>query len=140
MLKNRLIVLCAAALAVVSTAALAQDTKPGKLGQDTKPGQDARGQRRGNGMNPKALTKALELTPEQEEKLKPIAKKAAEARKKLNEDTSLQPKEKREKVMEITKGMMKSVEEILTPEQKKKFEELKKKMEEAAKNRKKKNS
>lgn len=87
-------------------------------------------------MNPKALAKALDLTPEQEKKLEPAFKKMADARKELKDITDA--KEKKEKMTAATKDMMKSVEEVLTPEQKKKYDELKKKMEEAAKKGKKK--
>ena len=127
---NRFSLLCAAALALTATSALAQDTKPGKAG---KAGQ---GERRGGGMNPKTLSKALELTPEQEKKLEPAFKKMADARKELKNITDV--KEKREKMTAATKELMKSVEEVLTPEQKKKLDEMKKKMAEGAKKGKKK--
>ena len=142
MITNRLSLLVAAAVALISTTALAQDDKPGKPGQDAKQGQDAkpvresRDHRRGGGMNPKSLEKALNLTPEQTEKLKPTFKKFADTRKKLSEGTTADPKAKREQTMAAMKDLMKSVEEVLTPEQKAKFDEIKKKMEEAAKNRK----
>lgn len=138
MITNRFSLLVAATVALISTTAFAQDAKPGKLGQDTKPGREGRGQRRG-GMNPKALEKALDLTPEQTDKLKPAFKKFADTRKKLSEDTTADPKAKREQTMGAMKDLMKSVEEVLTPEQRTKLEEMKKKMAEAAKNRKKKN-
>jgi Spy/CpxP family protein refolding chaperone len=136
---KRFSLLCAAALALTATSAFAQNGKPGKAGkpgQDAKPGQDGKPARRGNAMSPKALEKALDLTSEQMDKLKPAFKKLTDARKDLANVTD--PKEKREKMMAATKDMMKSVEEVLTPEQKTKFDELKKKAEEAAKKGKKK--
>lgn len=145
---KRFSLLCSAAFALTATAVFAQDTKPGtpppaqggKPGKGNKPGQGERGQRRGNNMSPKALSKALDLTPEQEKKLEPAFKKFSDLRKKLAEDTTADPKTKRSDIAAATKELMKSVEEVLTPEQKTKFDELKKKMEEAAKNRKKKNN
>ena len=131
MITNRFSLLVAATVALISTTAFAQDAKLGREGH---------GQRRGGGMNPKSLEKALELTPEQKEKLKPAFKKFADTRKKFAEDTSADPKAKREQTMAAMKDLMKSVVEVLTPEQKTKFDEMKKKMEEAVKNRKKKNN
>ncbi len=136
MKTTRFSLLIAATIAMISTTAFAQDTKPGKTGDETKPGREGRGQRRGGGMNPKSLEKALDLTPEQMEKLKPAFKKFADTRKKLSEDTTADPKAKREQSMDAMKELMKSVEEVLTPEQKTKMDEMKKKMAEAAKNRK----
>jgi Spy/CpxP family protein refolding chaperone len=123
---NRFSLLCAAALALTATSALAQDTKPGK---------GKLGQTRGGAMNPKALAKALDLTADQEKKLEPAFKKMADVRKELKDVTD--PKEKRTKMAAATKDMMKAVEDVLTPEQKIKFDEMKKKMAEGAKKKKK---
>jgi Spy/CpxP family protein refolding chaperone len=132
---NRFSMLLATALALVSTSAFAQDTKPGK-GGDAKPGQEGgKGQRRGGAMNPKALEKELGLTTEQMDKLKPAFKTMTDERKKMADVTD--PKEKRTKMMELTKNLMKSVEDVLTPEQKKKFEEMKKAATAGAKKKKK---
>lgn len=124
-----------AALAALSltlvTGAFAQPTLGnGQKGQKGQKGQQ--GAQRG-GMNLKALTKALDLTQEQQDKLKPAFDKATEARKKLKEDTTGDPKEKRAKTKEIATDIEKAVEAVLTADQKTKFEEMKKKMAEAAK-------
>jgi Spy/CpxP family protein refolding chaperone len=131
MITNRFLLLVAATMVLISTTTFAQDTKLGREG---------RGQRRGGGMNSKSLEKALDLTPQQTEKLNPAFKKLTDIRKKLSEDTTISPKAKREQIMVAMKDLMKSVEDVLTPEQKTKFDELKKKMGETVKNRKKKNN
>lgn len=113
----------------LATGALAYAQPPAGKAQK---GQRGQGNQR-PGMNAKALAKELDLTKEQQEKLKPAFEKAAEARKKLREDTATAPKEKREKTKEITTELTKAIEEVLTAEQKPKFEAFKKKLAEAAK-------
>ncbi|MBB6053400.1 hypothetical protein [Armatimonas rosea] len=133
---KRFSLLCSAALALVATTAFAQDTKPGTgaPGQDTKP---AKGERKANPLSAKALEKALELKPEQVEKLKPAFKKLADTRKELA--TVTDRKEKSEKMAAATKELVKSIEEVLTPEQKTKFDEIKKTMAAGKKGKKKNN-
>lgn len=133
---KRFSLLCSAALALVATSAFAQETKPtpGTPGQDTKP---AKGERKANPMSPKALEKSLDLKPEQVEKLKPAFKKLADTRKELA--TVTDRKEKAEKMAAATKELVKSIEEVLTPEQKTKFDEIKKTAEAGRKGKKKNN-
>jgi Spy/CpxP family protein refolding chaperone len=133
---NRFSLLCAAALSLTATSVFAQETKPGAP-PTAGAGQEAKPKRKGNAMSAKALAEALQLTQEQQDKLKPAFKKAADERKALNTDTALDPKAKRAKGAELTKTLMKSVEEVLTPEQKTKLDEMKKKMAEGAKRKKK---
>lgn len=114
----------------VLTGAVALAQPPAGKGQKGEKGQP--GQRR-QSLNPKALAKALDLTPEQQDKLKPAFEKFTKARKELQADTATPQKEKREKMTANTKTLMEAVEAVLTDDQKKKFEELKKKAAEAAK-------
>jgi len=133
-----LVAAVAALSLTILTGAVALAQPPAGKGQKGDKGQAGPGGQRRQSMNPKALAKALDLTQEQQDKLKPAFEKFAKARKELQEDTTTPPKEKREKVMENTKKLMEAVEAVLTDEQKKKFEELKKKAAEAAKKGKKK--
>lgn len=130
MTRFPVIVALAALTLTLTTGAMAYAQPPAGKGQRGQRGQQ--GAQRG-GMNLKALTKALDLTQEQQDKLKPAFDKATEARKKLREDTTTDPKEKRAKAKEIATDINKAVEAVLTAEQKPKYEELKKKLADAAK-------
>lgn len=72
------------------------------------------------------IIKALNLTPDQKEKLKEINKFNKDAKAKVNEDNSLSEDDKKERLKEIRKEKTKRFMEILTPEQISLYKELKK--------------
>ncbi len=75
----------------------------------------------------------LNLTDTQKAKVKDIMKEAGEKRKALKDKTGLTEDQKKEQGREIAKDTMKSIQAILTPEQKKKLEEAMAKAREEAK-------
>src|SRR5688572_17981120 len=98
-----------ATMAFASTGFTADEEKP-KADRPDRPaaGEGGRGQR----MNPeerlKMMTERLSLTQEQQDKIKGIMaenrEKNAEAMRKLREDSSLTPEQRREKAREIFKA------------------------------------
>ena len=71
------------------------------------------------------LSKELNLTDEQKEKVKPILDEQAKQMHAAQEDTSLTQEQKRDKMKQIHQTTHSQINEILTPEQQKKFAELK---------------
>jgi Spy/CpxP family protein refolding chaperone len=74
------------------------------------------------------LTKKLDLTPDQVEKIKPIFESRRSQMKALREDTTLAEQDKRAKGKEIMESTNQQIKAILTPDQATKFEELMKEM------------
>jgi periplasmic protein CpxP/Spy len=71
------------------------------------------------------LSKELNLTDEQKEKVKPILDEQAKQMHAAQEDTSLTQEQKHDKMKQIHQATHSQINEILTPEQQKKFAELK---------------
>jgi hypothetical protein len=67
--------------------------------------------------------RGIVLTDDQKAKMKFIGKKFSDLRTAVNADAKLTPEQKREKVLDINKKMMKEQEKILTPDQLKKLKE-----------------
>ncbi len=72
------------------------------------------------------LTTELNLTSEQQEKLKPILERQSEAWTKLSEDKSLTQEQKHAKMKEIQEKYAPEINEVLTPEQREKWHAMKK--------------
>jgi Spy/CpxP family protein refolding chaperone len=70
------------------------------------------------------LTTELSLTADQQAKIKPILQSQADEMKKLMEDTATSREEKMPKFREIRESTTKKVSEVLTDDQKKKYEEM----------------
>jgi Spy/CpxP family protein refolding chaperone len=71
------------------------------------------------------LSKELNLTDEQKTKLKPILADEGKQMRAVHDDTSLTQDQRREKMKELRANSETQINDILTPEQQKKFEELK---------------
>jgi Spy/CpxP family protein refolding chaperone len=71
------------------------------------------------------LSKELNLTDEQKEKVKPILDDQSKQMHAAQEDTSLTQEQKRDKMKQIHQTTHSQINEILTPEQQKKFAALK---------------
>ena len=71
------------------------------------------------------LSKELNLTPEQQAKVKPILEDQSKQMKTTREDTTLTQDQKREKMKQIHETTHSQINDILTPEQQKRFAELK---------------
>ena len=71
------------------------------------------------------LSKELNLTDEQKEKVKPILDEQSKQMRATQEDTSLTQEQKHEKMKQIHQTTHSQINGILTPEQQKKFAEIK---------------
>lgn len=82
----------------------------------------------GNAMSPeermKRLSKELELTGEQKEKIKPILEDDAKQFQSVRQDSSLSREEKVSKAREIHTSGMEKIRPILTADQQKKLDEM----------------
>lgn len=72
------------------------------------------------------LTKELNLTKEQQEKIRPIIEKEMKDMRATRQDTSLTPEQKMEKVKTIHQTTQAELNKILTPDQQKKYAEMEK--------------
>jgi Spy/CpxP family protein refolding chaperone len=70
------------------------------------------------------LTKALSLTEEQQGKVKAILEEQHQEMGKLREDSSVAPEDRFSKMRELREKAHAQIKEVLTDEQKKKFEEM----------------
>jgi protein CpxP len=70
------------------------------------------------------LTKELNLTKEQQEKIKPILENEMKEMRTIREDSSLTPEQKHEKTKAIRQTTKEAINKILTPEQQKKYAEM----------------
>ena len=70
------------------------------------------------------LTKELNLTKEQQEKIRPIIENEMKEMRTVREDSSLTPEQKREKTKAIHQTTKEAINKILTPEQQKKYAEM----------------
>ena len=117
-----------AAVITISPALRAEDAIPA-----TSPSQPAtppqEGQHRGG--NPlEMLTKKLDLTEDQQAKLKPILDDRHEKMKALRDDTSLTPEDKKAKAKALADSTNDQIKAILTPDQLTKFTALQAEMKE----------
>lgn len=71
------------------------------------------------------LSKELNLTDEQKAKIKPILADEGKQMRTVHEDTSLSQQQKRGKLMQLHETTDSQINDVLTPEQQKKFAELK---------------
>ncbi len=73
------------------------------------------------------MSKQLNLTDDQKAKLKPVLQDEAQQLQAVHNDTSLSHDQKMAKVKEIREAHKPQINDILTPDQQKKWEEMKKK-------------
>lgn len=71
------------------------------------------------------LTKDLNLTPEQQERLKPILERRSEDWMRVSDDKSLTEDQKRAKLKEVQEKYKPEISEVLTPEQREKWKAMK---------------
>ena len=76
------------------------------------------------------MSKQLNLTDDQKAKLKPVLQDEAQQLQAVHNDTSLSHDQKMAKVKEIREAHKPQINDILTPDQQKKWEEMKKKAKE----------
>jgi protein CpxP len=122
-MKIRLITLTTACVALLATVSFGQGQDPAS--KDTE--WHSRGHhKRGNPVE--HLTKALDLTPEQQAKIQPIFDQAKPQLKAAHQES-------RQKIKEIRENIHAQIRPILTPAQQQKFDALKKAREDMRKAR-----
>ena len=76
----------------------------------------------------KMLTEKLDLTEDQQAKLKPILEDESTQMKTLHEDTSLAPEDKKAKMKELHESSTVKINAVLTPDQQSKWKQTKQEM------------
>jgi len=76
----------------------------------------------------KMLTEKLNLTEDQQAKLKPILENESQQTKALHDDTSLAPADKRAKMKELHESSTEKINAVLTPDQQTKWKQMKQEM------------
>src|ERR1700704_233027 len=122
-MKSRLITLSAACVALFATVTLGQAQDPAAKNND-RPNRWQH--KRGNPVE--HLTKALDLTPEQQAKIQPIFDQAKPQIMALRQET-------KQKIQAIRENVQSQIRPILTPAQQQKFDALKKAREDMRKAR-----
>jgi Spy/CpxP family protein refolding chaperone len=116
----------AVGLMVVGQTSPAQQTAPA-----AQQGGAMGGQAMG-AMNPetrlKMLTEKLNLSDDQQAKLKPILEDESKQMKALHEDSSLAPMDKRAKMMDTHQAFTEKINAVLTPDQQAKWKQMKQEM------------
>ena len=72
------------------------------------------------------MTQMLNLTKDQQEKIRPIFEDQFKQMQVLRQDTSLTPEQRRAKAQEMRKSVHAQISQILTPEQREKLKEMRK--------------
>jgi protein CpxP len=116
----------AAALMVVGQTSRAQQTGPAAQEHGAMGGSGM------TAMTPesrlKMLTEKLNLTDDQQAKLKPILEDQSKQMKALHDDTSLAPTEKQAKMKELHESSVEKVNAVLTPDQQAKWKQMRQEM------------
>jgi Spy/CpxP family protein refolding chaperone len=116
----------AAGLLIISQTSQALQTAPAAQEQGAMGGH-ARG-----AMTPesrlKMLTEKLDLTEDQQAKLKPILEDESQQAKALHEDTSLAPADRRAKMKELHASSTEKINAVLTPDQQTKWKQMQQEM------------
>ena len=133
-MKTRLLTLALGSLLTLggTCAALAQDTPPPPPDQN-QAGPPADGTRgRGMRMDPdrqlQRLTRELNLTSDQQEKIKPLLVERQQKMQALFQDQSAAPEDRRTQGRTIMEGTNNSIKEVLNDDQKQKFEAMQERM------------
>ncbi len=113
----------------VTTRAQDAETQESKAQAQTEAGPH-------HGQQLERLSKELNLTDEQKEKVKPILDEQTKQMRATQDDTSLSQEQKHDKVKQIHQTTHSQINEILTPEQQKKFAALKEQQKEHREGRK----
>jgi Spy/CpxP family protein refolding chaperone len=101
----------------------------------TAPAAPEHGAMGGQGMGPmtpeshlKMLTEKLNLTADQQAKLKPILEDQSKQMKALHDDTSLAPADKQAKMKELHESSTEKINAVLTPDQQAKWKQMRQEM------------
>jgi periplasmic protein CpxP/Spy len=111
------------AAALLGTLAFAQDSSPATPAQPADRYEQKGGDRAAERL--RHMSKELNLTDDQKEKLKPILQDEAQQMKSVQADNSLSTQQRRKKMREIHKTYEPQVQAVLTPEQKDKLKSMK---------------
>jgi Spy/CpxP family protein refolding chaperone len=108
---------------------------PTPFALQTAPAAQEHGAMGGSPMGPmtpadrlKMLTEKLNLTEDQQTKLKPVLEDQAKQMKAIHEDTSLAPADKQAKMKELHESSIEKMNAILTPDQQTKWKEMRQEM------------
>ncbi|HXS77154.1 MAG TPA: hypothetical protein VN753_13335 [Terracidiphilus sp.] len=133
-MKTRLLTLALGGLLTIggSAAALAQDTPPPPPDQN-QAGPPPQGMgRRGMRMDPdrqlQRLTRELNLTSDQQEKIKPLLVERQQKMQALFQDQSAVPEDRRTQAHSIMEGTNNSIKAVLNDDQKQKFDAMREHM------------
>jgi protein CpxP len=135
-MKKRVVTLALSGLLTLGTcAALAQDTPPppSNSAQDQNQAAPPQGPGpRGMRMDPdrrlQRLTRMLDLTSDQQDKIKPLLVERQQKMQALFQDQSLSPEDRRTQGRTIMEGTNNSIKAVLTDDQKQKLEAMQERM------------
>ncbi len=112
----------------ITGAALAQDTPPPPPDQNQAgpppEGRGGRGMRMDPNRQLERMTRELNLTSDQQEKIKPLLLERQQKMQALMQDQSVSQEDRRAQMRTIMEGSNNSVKAILTDDQKQKFEAM----------------
>jgi Spy/CpxP family protein refolding chaperone len=117
---------CGAAAAYAQTqdnVPPSQVQEPGAAGAPAAPGAAGR-QMPTSAQRLQRMTDALNLTSDQQEKIKPILDSESQQMQQLRSDSSLSQQDRRSKMMQIRQGSHDQIKAILTPDQLQKFDQM----------------
>jgi Spy/CpxP family protein refolding chaperone len=114
MIRTRLLAAGTVLLFALSAAAQETTTSPDAHTMATAPVEQ----------HLKMLTEKLALTPDQQDKVRPILQEMQEGSQKLEDDKSLTPDQRHEGMAPVFMKADKALREILTDDQKKKLDEM----------------
>jgi protein CpxP len=126
MMRAAVLALCTATLSAAPMMAQDATTAPPQQ-QDSMGGPGGHAGRRG-GRQVEMLTKRLNLTPDQVTQVKAIDADSMSQMKALHDDTATSKEDKRSKMMEIHQASQDKIRNILTDEQKTKYDAMQAKM------------
>lgn len=132
-MQSRLFTLALGGLLTLGTcAALAQDTPPPPPDQNQSgpppQGPGSRGMRMDPDRQLQHLTRMLDLTSDQQDKIKPLLQERQQKMQALFQDQSLAPEDRRTQARTIMEGTNNSIKAVLTDDQKQKFEAMQERM------------
>jgi Spy/CpxP family protein refolding chaperone len=127
MMRAAVLALCTATLSAAPML-MAQDTTTAPPQQQDNMGAPGGGAGGRGGRQVEMLTKRLNLTPDQVTQVKAIDADSMSQMKALREDTSTPQADKRSKMMEIRQASQDKIRNILTDEQKTKYDAMQAKM------------
>ncbi|MEO6912125.1 MAG: Spy/CpxP family protein refolding chaperone [Edaphobacter sp.] len=135
MMRAAVLALCAATLSAAPMMAQDNTAPPPQQQDNAGPGMGRHAGPGRRGGQVAMLTKRLDLTPDQVTQVKAINADTMSQMKALREDTTTAKADKRSKMMEIRQASQDKIRNILTDEQKTKFDAMQAKMQARRQNR-----